>query len=396
MRLIRQLRVGITRRPMIIDGAIALFLSVLALVLLWYYWEFSQPVHPALAIVLTLAIILPLTLRRRFPLFVLLVINALLILYRLLDIPEGTATAYALLLALFSAGAYGSRRWRTWARGISVGSVAVVLTYLLFFRVTTDASLFTYEENEVLGRIANILLNLILFGGAWWVGDIFRTSREREEENARQAVINERVRIAREIHDVVAHHVSVMGIQAGGARRVLPQQPEKAQEALSLIESSSRQAVSELHRLLGFLRQGQKTDELSPQPSLRQLRALVNDMQEAGLPVEVKVEGTERPLPPGIDLSAYRIIQEALTNTLKHAGATKATVTISYANGVVELEIVDNGKGLTQAGGQEFRGKGIMGMRERVNLHGGRFESGNIPEGGFSVRVTLPVNGEMP
>ena len=381
---------------MIIDGAIALFLSVLALVLLWYYWEFSQPVHPALAIVLTLAIILPLTLRRRFPLFVLLVINALLILYRLLDIPEGTATAYALLLALFSAGAYGSRRWRTWARGISVGSVAVVLTYLLFFRVTTDASLFTYEENEVLGRIANILLNLILFGGAWWVGDIFRTSREREEENARQAVINERVRIAREIHDVVAHHVSVMGIQAGGARRVLPQQPEKAKEALSLIESSSRQAVSELHRLLGFLRQGQKTDELSPQPSLRQLRALVNDMQEAGLPVEVKVEGTERPLPPGIDLSAYRIIQEALTNTLKHAGATKANVTISYANGVVELEIVDNGKGLTQAGGQEFRGKGIMGMRERVNLHGGRFESGNIPEGGFSVRVTLPVNGEMP
>ena len=381
---------------MIIDGVIALFLSVLALVLLWYYWEFSQPVHPALAVAFTLAVILPLTLRRRFPITILLVITVLLHIYRLLDIPEGTATAYALLLALFSAGAYGSRRWRTWARGISVGSVAVVLTYLLFFRVTTDTSLFTYEENEVLGRIANILLNLILFGGAWWVGDIFRTSREREEENARQAVINERVRIARELHDVVAHHVSVMGIQAGGARRVLPQQPEKAKEALSLIESSSRQAVSELHRLLGFLRQGQKTDELSPQPSLRQLRALVNDMQEAGLPVEVKVEGTERPLPPGIDLSAYRIIQEALTNTLKHAGATKATVTISYANGVVELEIVDNGKGLTQAGGQEFRGKGIMGMRERVNLHGGRFEAGNIPEGGFSVRVTLPVNGEMP
>ena len=213
---------------MIIDGAIALFLSVLALALLWYNWEFSQPVHPALAIVLTLAVILPLTLRRRFPLFVLLLINALLILYRLLDIPEGTATAYAVLLALFSAGAYGSRRWRTWARGISVASVAVALTYLLFFRLPTDTSLFAYEENEILGWIATILLNLILFGGAWWVGDIFRTGREREEENARQAVINERVRIARELHDVVAHHVSIMGIQAGGARRVLPQQPEKA------------------------------------------------------------------------------------------------------------------------------------------------------------------------
>ena len=394
MRLLRQLWAGIKRQPIIIDGAIALFLSMLALALLWYNWEFSQPVHPALAIVLTLAVILPLTLRRRFPLFVLLVINALLILYRLLDIPEGTATAYALLLALFSAGAYGSRRWRTWARGISVASVAVALTYLLFFRLATDTSLFAYEENEILGLIATILLNLILFGGAWWVGDIFRTGREREEENARQAVINERVRIARELHDVVAHHVSVMGIQAGGARRVLPHQPEKAQEALSLIESSSRQAVNELHRLLGFLRQGQQTDELSPQPSLQQLSALVKQMHEAGLPVEVKIEGVERPLPPGIELSAYRIIQEALTNTLKHAGAAKATVTIRYANSAVEIEIVDNGKGLTRADGQEFRGKGIMGMRERASLHGGRFEAGNIPDGGFSVSITLPVNGQ--
>ena len=393
MRLVRQLWSGINRRPLIIDGAIALFLSMLALVLLWYYWEFSQPVHPALAVVLTLAVILPLTLRRRFPLFVLLVINALLILYRLLDVPEGTATAYALLLALFSAGAYGTRRWRTWARGISVASVAVALTYLLFFRLPTDTSLFAYEENQVLAQIATILLNLFLFGAAWWVGDIFRIRREREEENARQAVINERVRIARELHDVVAHHVSVMGIQAGGARRVLPQQPEKAQEALSLIESASRQAVSELHRLLGFLRQGQQDDELSPQPSLQQLNALVKQIHEAGLPVEVKIEGVERQLPPGIELSAYRIIQEALTNTLKHAGAAKATVTIRYVNNAVELEIIDNGKGLTRSGGQEFRGKGIMGMRERVSLHEGRFETGNVPDGGFSVRVTLPVNG---
>jgi signal transduction histidine kinase len=263
----------------------------------------------------------------------------------------------------------------------------------MFFRLPTDTSLFTYEENQVLAQIATILLNLFLFGAAWWVGDIFRIRQEREEENARQAVINERVRIARELHDVVAHHVSVMGIQAGGARRVLPQQPEKAKEVLSLIESSSRQAVSELHRLLGFLRQGQKTEELSPQPSLRQLGALVNDMRDAGLPVEVKIKGVERSLPPGIELSAYRIIQEALTNTLKHAGATKATVTISYANNTVELEIVDNGKGLTPADGREFRGKGIMGMSERVSLHEGRFEAGSLPEGGFSVKVTLPVNG---
>ncbi|MFC2004730.1 sensor histidine kinase [Chloroflexota bacterium] len=377
------------------DGAIALFLSGLALILLWYHWESYQPVHPALAIILTLAVILPLTLRRRFPIVILLVINALLQLYRLLDIPEGTATAYALLLALFSVGAYGSKRWRTWARGIVVTSVAVNLTYLLFFRLPADTPMFAYEQNEISGRIATILLNLILFGGAWWVGDIFRTGREREEDNACQAVLNERVRIARELHDVVAHHVSVMGIQAAGARRVLPQKPEKAKEALSLIESSSRQAVSELHRLLGFLRQGQQTDELSPQPGLQQLNALVKQMHEAGLPVEVKIEGVERQLPPGIELSAYRIIQEALTNTLKHADAAKATVTIRYVNSTVELEIIDNGKGLIRADRQEFRGKGIMGMRERVSLHEGRFETGNRPDGGFSVRATLPVKGQM-
>jgi signal transduction histidine kinase len=116
-------------------------------------------------------------------------------------------------------------------------------------------------------------------------------------------------------------------------------------------------------------------------------------MKEAGLPVEVKVEGVERSLPPSIELSAYRIIQEALTNTLKHASATKATVTISYANSAVELEIVDNGKGLTRTDGQQIRGRGIMGMRERVSLHEGRFETSNVPDGGFSVRVTLPVNG---
>jgi signal transduction histidine kinase len=183
-----------------------------------------------------------------------------------------------------------------------------------------------------------------------------------------------------------------MGIQAGGARRVLPKHPEKAKEALSMIESSSRPAVSELQRLLGFLRQGQQTDELSPQPSLLQLNALANDMQKAGLAVEVKTEGTSKPLPPSIELSAYRIIQEALTNTLKHAGAAKATVTIHYANSAIELEIVDNGKGMTRSDRQEFKGKGIIGMHERASLHGGRFEAGNTPDGGFSVRVALPVS----
>ena len=393
---------------MITDGAIALLLSALALVILWYRWEYTQPVHPALAVGLTLAVILPLILRRRFPLIVLLVITALLNYYRLLDIPEGTATAYALLLALFGAGAYGSQRWRTWARGISVASVAVCLTYLLFIRLPTDTSLFSYEENQVLGWIATILLNLFLFGAAWWGGDIFRKLRERErelkeqtvqleierDENARRAVLDERVRIARELHDVVAHHVSVMGVQAGAARKIMNKKPDKVYEALSLIESSSRQAVAEMHRLLGFLRQEKQTDEPAPQPGLKQLSMLIADMQEAGISVEVNIKGDGQELPPSIDVSAYRIIQESLTNVLKHASAAKATVTIQYGDEALELEIADNGKGAAPAELQKLKGRGLIGMQERVKLHSGEFEAGNIPNGGFFIRVKLPLDGQ--
>jgi len=398
MRFIKRILSASSQHPLITE----------ALVLLWYRWEFSQPVHPALAVVFTLAVILPLTLRRRFPLVILLVITALLNYYRLLDIPEGTATAYALLLALFGAGAYGSQRWRTWARGISVASVAVCLTYLLFIRLPTDTSLFSYEENQVLGWLATILLNLFLFGAAWWGGDIFRKLRERErelkaqtvqleierDENARRAILDERVRIARELHDVVAHHVSVMGVQAGAARKIMTKKPDKAYETLSLIESSSRQAVAEMHRLLGFLRQEKQADGPAPQPSLKQLNMMISDMQEAGLPVEVNIKGNERELPPSTDVSAYRILQESLTNVLKHAGATKAAVTVHYSDEAVDLEITDNGKGAAPVELQKPKGRGLIGMQERVKLHRGKFDAGNIPDGGFFVRVKLPLNGQ--
>jgi signal transduction histidine kinase len=252
-----------------------------------------------------------------------------------------------------------------------------------------------------------MLLNLFLFGAAWWIGDVWRTRREREielresniqlkherEENARRAVLNERVRIARELHDVVAHHVSVIGIQAGVARKAMSRWPEKAQEALSLIEISSRQAVNELQRLLGILRSGTKTDETAPQPSLQQLDNLIAEVKEAGLQVELIIEGDKRPLPSGVDLSAYRIIQEALTNTIKHAGPATATVTMNYQEDTIELEIADTGRGHAQTGEPVITGTGLLGMKERVNLHGGEFEAGNAPGGGFLVRVKLPLNG---
>jgi len=258
-----------------------------------------------------------------------------------------------------------------------------------------------------LAQFLQLLLNLFLFGAAWWIGEVFRSRREREadleertrqlkieqEENAKRAVLDERVRIARELHDVVAHHVSVMGIQAGAARKVLSKQPDKAKEALSEIETSSRQAINELHRLLGFLRPKDQVEGVLPQPSLKQLDVLVKEMQNSGLPVEVKIVGKEQFIPESVDLSAYRIVQEALTNVLKHAGPAKAIVTIKYSTGMIELDINDNGRGKITGNDKKPGGRGIIGMKERISLHGGELKTGNMADGGFFVKAKLPFNG---
>jgi signal transduction histidine kinase len=240
VKSIRQIWEDINRHVLIVDGAIAAVFTGLALLNLLIAWQVFQPVHISLAIALTVIATAPLVLRRRFPLTVLLITTAIVILYRLLDIPEGTITAYAVLLALFGAGAFGSPRWRTSVRGICVAGVGASLTYLLFL---SDQS-WGFSYTAILGKLLSFLFNVFLFGAAWWIGDVFRNRLEREselriqtvqleeerEENARRAVLDERVRIARELHDVVAHHVSLMGVQAGAARRVLSQQPEKAQD----------------------------------------------------------------------------------------------------------------------------------------------------------------------
>ena len=208
------------------------------------------------------------------------------------------------------------------------------------------------------------------------------------EANARRAVFEERVRIARELHDVVAHHVSMMGVQAGAARVVIDRDRAKAKEALTAIESSSRQAVAELHRLLGFLRQVGDRDDLAPQPGLGQLPRLAASMSDSDLAVEVSIEGEERSLPPTVDVSAYRIVQEALTNTLKHSAASRADVHVRYWPDELEVEIVDDGPpngGSSSASG----GLGLIGMRERAALHGGQLRAGPAAGGGFAVRVKL-------
>ena len=201
----------------------------------------------------------------------------------------------------------------------------------------------------------------------------------------------ERVRIARELHDVVAHHVSMMGVQAGAARVVIDRDQGRAKEALSAIETSSRQAVSELHRLLGFLRQDGDEDGLAPQPGVAQLERLVASMSDTQLAVDMTVEGEARTLPQMVDVSAYRIVQEALTNTLKHARASHAEVHLRYWPDELEVEVVDDGRGARNGKAHRDGGLGLIGMRERAGLHGGTLSAGTAPSGGFAVRVRLPT-----
>ena len=218
--------------------------------------------------------------------------------------------------------------------------------------------------------------------------------RDREER-AQRAVFEERVRIARELHDVVAHHVSMMGVQASAARMVIDRDRAQAMQALTAIETSSRQAVSELHRLLGFLRQAGDTDDLAPQPGLDELPRLAASMSDSHLAVEVSVEGEHRSVPPTVDVSAYRIVQEALTNTLKHSVASRADVHLRYGPDELEVVIVDDGRP-NSAPAADGGGLGLLGMRERVALHGGQLSAGPAACGGFTVRATLPTTAELP
>jgi signal transduction histidine kinase len=215
-----------------------------------------------------------------------------------------------------------------------------------------------------------------------------RAEREREER-ARSAVTEERQRIARELHDVVAHSISVMTVQAGGVRRLLHADQTREREALETIEETGRQALAEMRRMLGILRQPTDEPALAPQPSIATLEALVDQVREAGLPVEYRIEGEPVPLPPGVELSAYRIVQEALTNALKYAGPARAEVSVSYGRDALELEITNDGR---VDGDAQGSGHGLIGMRERVAVFGGTLEAGPR-EGadGFVVKARLPV-----
>jgi signal transduction histidine kinase len=212
---------------------------------------------------------------------------------------------------------------------------------------------------------------------------------EREKEaSARVAVAEERARIARELHDIVAHAVSVMVLQVGAVRHKLPETLEENREALNRVEQAGRTALAEMRRLLGAMRRNGDGVELAPQPGLDGLDTLIDDVGRAGLPVRLHVDGDSFPLPRAIDLSAYRIVQEALTNALKHARASNVDVTVRYRPDELELEVVDDGAGPAKSDGL---GHGLVGMRERVKIYGGEMSAGTAPTGGFVLRARLPI-----
>ena len=351
-----------------------------------------------------LGITLPLAWRRRFPFSVAVaVVVAFLVGRIVVEVPEASITVLAGSLAIYSAAVHGRPRFRTLVLGPVPrrdprrGGARAVLRRL------------GRRPEAARCRASSSPTTWSCCALPWVLGAVIRSLREREreladraaelqrerEENARQAVFAERVRIARELHDVVAHHVSVMGVQAGAARRVMERQPDKAAEALSSIEASSRQAVVELHRLLGFLRRAGEADELAPQPGLAQLDDLVAQAARGELTVDLSIEGDPRPLSPTLEVSAYRVIQEALTNTRKHSAGATATVRVCYGPSTLEVEVLDDGAGRRRRPPGSDGGHGLIGMRERATLHGGHLRAGPRPEGGFAVHATFPLNGAV-
>ncbi len=282
-------------------------------------------------------------------------------------------------------------------------AVATLFASVVVIGVAVDlqpdkvAILATYVESELGILVAWLTGRNLRHRRARWAELTARTERaERDrEEEARRAVTEERLRIARELHDVIAHSMSVIAVQSAVGNHVIDSQPAEARQALAAIEATSRSALTEMRRLLGVLRQeGEPRGSLAPAPGLADLASLAGQVQDAGLTVWINVDGQRGDVPPGIDLSAYRIIQEALTNVIKHGAGSAARVTISYRPDSVTVEVTDQGAGAPPPNVPAPRahpGHGIIGMRERVAVFGGEFSAGPRPDGGFLVRACFPI-----
>jgi signal transduction histidine kinase len=336
-------------------------------------------------ILFALAVTLPLVVRRQAPLAVAAVIALVTIAWALAaDRPEsGTFPFPSILLAIFSAALYGRNALTAVLGGLlPVGAMAVALN------TKFNSGTFTVGSFAIL---------VFFCAGTWTAGWLVRRraiqvrhAYEESGEMARSAVAEERARIARELHDVVAHSVSIVAVQAGAAEELMEGDPDAARRHLRSVRRTAREAMSEMRRLLDVLRQ--EDTSYAPQPGLSRLPDLLEDVRGSGVPVELVELGERRELPAGVDLVAYRLVQESLTNVRKHASGAAARIELSYRPHELELEVT-NAAGRA-AGSVNGGGHGIFGMRERVRLFGGRFEAGERPQGGFRVHALLPLEEE--
>jgi signal transduction histidine kinase len=337
----------------------------------------------------------PLLLRRRWPSFsVLVVLGALALESRLAqEATESIAVLPPVMLAFWVAGTIEDR-----ARSTAIGVAGAVLGLVIV------------AANPGPLHVADVVFLAVFMGAPFAAGATLRSreehaadlerraaalERERDERD-RAVVAEERARIARELHDIVGHSIGVMMAQTGAARFLVDDEPDRAREALLVVEDAGRQALIEMRRMLAILRDDEASDVLGPQPGLGDLRELVASSRASGLDVELTMEGDSAPSSVGVELAAYRIVQEALTNARRHGGKTHASVLVRRSPGALELTVVNDGAVAGSADGEQGGGHGVIGMRERVALYGGRLEVGPRTGGGYVVHARLPYEGPSP
>jgi len=385
------MRHALAANPMVVDAIIAFGLAGLSLVSV-ASGDSGTGSRETLSVFLLLMESLPLAFRRRWTIPVFAISVGATVLHAAMASDVSVNEGFGSLVALFTVAERYPRRVSGPAALIMAGS---------FIGLTAS-------KVGLVNALTAMISTMLAIGVIWALGDWVRTRRRYtaaiEEsarileadrgERARRAVQDERERIARELHDIVTHHVSVIVIQAGAGLSALDQRPEQARSALEAIDRTSRQALTDMRRMLGILGESSPTGDPArePQPGLARLGELIEEVRSAGLPVELSVDGQRRPLDDGIELSAYRIVQEALTNTLKHARGARARVRLGYETRALRIEVTDQGgSGHRDLGELAAGGRGLIGMRERVALFGGELETGATPDG-FRVMARLPID----
>jgi signal transduction histidine kinase len=324
------------------------------------------------------ASLLPLSLRRRWPCTIFIIVGVALLIGLALGFSDSSFETYGSVLATYTAYSHASRRQAIWLTAVLL--VALPVSFLLSWR---NPGGYNWADAPFY-YLLYVLVAALAYGAR-----TYRTQvKERDRLLARDLVVEERTRIARELHDVVAHGVSVMVLQATAGSRIAERDPARAAAALEVIQDTGREALENLRRVVGVLRSdGDNDPQLLPQPGLDQLETLVDQMRRAGMVVDLAIRGTRRPLPAGIELSVYRVVQESLTNVLKHASALRARVVLDYRDRELLVEIADDGHA---AIAPAIGGSGVAGMRERVSLCGGEFNAGR-GDAGYTVRARIPL-----